>query len=152
MDIRKLTAITLITVANILLLVHVILPHFHHDGMVCFVSRSVTHVDCCESACSNASCSACQHTAKNTHHASSDDCSMKNTVLRQANYSLQHAIMHDVCCLSDLYYSAYLLNILFMEEPDFGLTFRERPYLQTYDDPFLGSSQSLRAPPAYFLV
>lgn len=130
MKVKKQIAILCLLFANILLLAHGVLPHFHHDGIICFTNNEISHMPCDSQEHNDISiCCEHHHDNKVHHHSQSEDCDLKITMLRQADNSLQHSILHSVCCLSHLYYIDYPLNTFFIEEPDFGLRLRQKPYL-----------------------
>ncbi|MDU1890661.1 MAG: hypothetical protein E6767_08225 [Dysgonomonas sp.] len=148
---KQLFTLTLLLFANFFLLAHAVLPHSHHDGIVCFSLEEIAHhghcTDCHHSDIADYGCS---HHAENHHQHSLDDCNLKDLVLRQSN-DTHDDILPCANCLS-LLYTIYSLNDLYFEAPEFGQWLQLKPYLETYIPPYLGSTRSLRAPPvSYFL-
>lgn len=151
MKLNKAIAILLLSLANILLLAHGIMPHYHHDGIVCFIDKEILHLPCMSETDGDVAICCGHHTDTNHHHNQVENCDLKMTILRQADQSLQHNILHSVCCLSSLYFTDYYLNSFFLEEPDFGLFLQQKPYFENYISPFVGTISCLRGPPVYFL-
>lgn len=133
--------------ANIFMLVHAVLPHAHHDGIICFSLEELAHQNHCSDQHHGLDC--CTHSeSKNHHHETSENCDLKDVVMRQAD--THDEIVPCADCLS-LLYTFYTLNEFYLEEPQFGERFRQKPYSETYLPPFVGTISSLRAPPSYFL-
>lgn len=122
------------------ILVHAVLPHSHHDGVVCFSLEEITH-ECLEHNHQDNSCHSHSH-----HHENSEDCDLKDLVLRQ--HDTHEEIIPCADCLS-LLYTIDLLSNLHAEADRSEEILQLKPYLETYIPPFVGSIKSLRAPP-YF--
>lgn len=149
MRLKQIITLTLLISANIFLLAHSVLPHSHHDGIVCFSLAELAHQHHCSDQHNDVGC-CCEHNKDGHHHANSEDCDLKDIVLRQQD-DAHEDILPCANCLS-LAYILYSLNEFYLEAPQFGERFREKPYLENYTPPFVGSIKSLRAPPAsYFL-
>lgn len=150
MKMRKIISLIMVIFANIFILAHVALPHSHHDGTVCFSLEELIHPNHCSDADNNFSdCCSLNHT-KHHHHQNSEHCDLKEIILRQTNNTHDDILPCDHCL--SLLYILYPLNELYLEAPEFGLFAVEKPYLQTYISPFVGSIRGLRAPPfSYFL-
>jgi len=133
--------------ANIFMLVHASLPHSHHDGIVCFSTEKVAHHDCAGQH-GNSDCCTHNGNEKHHHHDTTDNCDLRDVVMRQGDS--HEDIILCANCLS-LMYIYYTLNEFYLEEPQFGERLQQKPYLDTYISPFVGTIASLRAPPAYFL-
>ncbi|WP_051697892.1 DUF6769 family protein [Prevotella sp. 10(H)] len=143
--VKQLFTLSVMILASMLLLAHAVMPHSHHDGIVCFSHDEVhRHLHCTD----NVTDCACHHEGK--HHHQHEDCDLKEIVLRQANDSHED-ILPCANCLS-LLFTVYTLNALYLEAPAFGERFQEKPYIENYTPPFVGTIRSLRAPPvSYFL-
>lgn len=150
MKIKRFITLGLLFLANMFLLAHSVLPHIHHDGVVCFSLKEITHqhhrseshadtCDCC-----------CEHNKENSHHHdNAEDCDLKEIVMRQD--TSDEEIIPCKSCLA-LLYTVYSLNDLFLVEPEYEARLPYKPYLTSYISPYVGSTQSLRAPPtSYFL-
>ena len=148
MKYQRLIALTLMLFANIFILVHATLPHTHHDGIVCFSIEDITH-HCSEESNNIEDCCQCQE--KENHHSHSyDDCDLKSFLLRQSDIH-DEIIPCEDCLL--LFYHLDILQELYLDTFKFGERFREKPYINGYITPYVGSIRSLRAPPmSYFLV
>lgn len=124
--------------ACLLLQAHIIIPHFHHDGIVC-----ITHEN-------NTDCQKCNSSEEHNH--AKDDCSdileecdIKQIVIRQNNLD-EGLDIHSIDYFS-LYYLIYPLGNLYLESPDLITKQNQIPYTKTYTSPFTGYIKSLRAPP-----
>lgn len=150
MRVKKFVALIMMIFANIFILAHAALPHSHHDGTVCFSLEKVSPQNSI-SDCDSDSGSCCtQNHVKHHHHKNAENCDLKQIVLRQSNDTHEDMLPCDHCL--SLLYVLYPLNELYLEAPEFGLFLIEKPYLETYIPPFVGSVRSLRAPPfSYFL-
>lgn len=153
MRMKRTILLTLMTLANILLLVHVVMPHSHHDGIVCFSLSEINHHSHCTTHQHDDIGACCaEHCEHNEHHnhQNSEDCDLKDIVLRSDSDTHQDLIPCPNCL--SLQYIIYTLNDLYLEEPQFGQWLVEKPYLENYTPPFVGTIKSLRAPPvSYFL-
>lgn len=136
--------------ANIFILAHAALPHSHHDGTVCFSLEELLHQNHYSDINNDFSNCCSQNHTKNHQHKNAENCDLKEIVLRQSNDTHEDMLPCDHCL--SLLYVLYPLNELYLEAPEFGLFLVEKPYLETYIPPFVGSVRSLRAPPfSYFL-
>lgn len=126
--------------ACVLLQAHIILPHFHHDGIVCITKEG------------NTDCLRC-HSVQDHNHAKShcsdtlDACDIKQIVIRQNDLNDDLNTSNPVNFLS-LYCLIYPLSNLHLEFPDSDTAQNLVPYTDTYTSPFTGSIKSLRAPPS----
>lgn len=126
-----------------LLQAHIILPHFHHDGIVCITKEG------------NTDCLRCHSSEDHNHtknHCSDtlDKCDIKQIVIRQNDLNEDLNSIFSINLLS-LYCLIYPLSNLHLEFPD---SFVERDYVaysEIYTSPFTGSLKSLRAPPLFSL-
>lgn len=144
MRLRRFIAILLMTLANTLILAHIVLPHYHHDGIVCFKSEI-------ESICEDHD--AIEHkkscTEQNSEdHTQLEDCDLHNLLKRIEKSGVEefspdqtdvnHFITVCTSCLYDhLAICASLVN-------------KDRHYIffsDNYISPFVGSHYGLRAPP-----
>lgn len=123
-----------------LLQAHIILPHFHHDGIVCITQEG------------NTDCLRCHSTEDHNHaknHCSDtlDNCDIKQIVVRQNDLNEELSSIYSINLLS-LYCLIYPLNNLHLEFPDSSTDWDYIPYTNTYTSHFPGSIKSLRAPPS----
>ncbi|MBB4035503.1 ABC-type nickel/cobalt efflux system permease component RcnA [Dysgonomonas hofstadii] len=145
---RQLTLLLLI-LANSFLLVHGVLPHSHHDGIVCFSLEELKHQHHCSENHSDIGHCCCEH-EKGHHHSNQEDCDLKDVVLRQNN-DLHEEILPCPNCLS-LMFVLYLPNEFYLDMPQLGKWLHEKPYVNNYIPPFVGTVKSLRAPPVSYLL
>ncbi len=126
------------------------MPHTHYDGTVCFSIEELLNSNYCSNQHNDLDDCCKLHDAPPHHHTNPEDCNLKDFVLRQSD-DVHDEIIPCQSCLS-LLYTLYPLNELYLEAPEFGLRFEEKPYLEAYTPPFVGSIKGLRAPPiSYFL-
>lgn len=150
MRVKRFITFTLLLLANMFLLAHSVLPHIHHDGVVCFSLQEIAnHHHCSEGHTDTYDCCCDHEKEKSHHHHNSEDCDLKDVVIRQD--TSDEEIIPCEACLS-LMFTIYPLNDLFLVEPEYEARLPYKPYLTTYISPYVGSIQSLRAPPvSYFL-
>ena len=124
--------------AGMFLLSHAVLPHTHHDGIVCFAH------DYCH--CSD----NCTDQVEHHEHHNSDGCDLKDKIVRHSDsddiensYQIQDFL--SLCCLG------YHLCGLHLDPPDVSIYVRQKPYLIFYTSPCVSSVKSLRAPPVSLL-
>lgn len=143
MDKKKIIIQICLMLACVFLQVHIILPHFHHDGIVCITKGG------------NTDCLRCHSASEDHNHAEQhcsdtlDKCDLKQIVMRQYDSENDMNSLHSIDLLS-VYCLIYPLSNFHLEFPYstlFGL--REIPYSDNYTSPFTGSIQSLRAPPVF---
>jgi hypothetical protein len=139
-------AFILLIFANMFLLAHSVLPHSHHDGIICFSLEEIKHRHHCYGPHDDAG-GCCEHAEKGCRHSLSESCGLKDIVIRQQG-NAHEEILPCSDCLS-LAYTLYSLNEFYFEAPLFGERFRQKPYSENYIPPFAGSVKGLRAPP-YF--
>lgn len=126
--------------ACVFLQVHIILPHFHHDGIVCITKEG------------NTECLKCHSSSENHNHAKDhctdtlDKCDLKQIVMRQYDSNDDANGFHSVDLLS-VYCLIYPLSNLHLEFPYSSPDWTQIPYFDNYTSPFTGSVKSLRAPP-----
>lgn len=147
MRLRRYIAILLMTLANVFILVHAVIPHSHHDGIVCLASK--------EKEC------VCPHDKEShdkpsldtseEHHGHLESCDLQDFVKRTEPSSeeelvpsnpihVNHFITICLACLYDhLAFCAQLEN-------------KDRHYIflsNNYISPYVGSIYGLRAPPTF---
>jgi len=149
---KQLLTLILLLSANTLLLAHAVLPHSHHDGMVCFSLEEIMQCHHFQDNHSNRNdcCSHEEKDAKHHHHGNHENCDLKDVVLRQNN-DLHDDILPCPACLS-LMYVLYLPDEFYLGVPEFGQWLQEKPYVNNYIPPFVGTVRSLRAPPVSYLL
>lgn len=146
MRVKRFITFTLLLLANVFLLAHAVLPHVHHDGVVCFSLQEIKGHHHCTEGHTDA-CDCCCEQNKETshhHHHNSEGCDLKEVVVRH-DTSDEEIIPCESCLL--LMYTIYPLNDLFLVEPEYEARLPYKPYLISYISPYVGSIQSLRAPP-----
>lgn len=133
--------------AGFFLLTHAVLPHTHHDGIVCF-AHDFCH---CTDHCTDQS----EHNEGQDHneghkHHNGDNCDLKDNVIRQTDSeetqnSYQYKDFLSLCCIG------YHLCGSHLEPPKLTTYVRQKPYLYTYISPCVASTKVLRAPPSTLL-
>lgn len=147
MEVRKLLTLMFFLFTSMLLLVHAVLPHYHHNKIICFSVEKQ-----CPNLFNSDNNSACcnKHIHQETHqHDSLEDCDLKRLVIRQDN-TLDDDLISFLNLFSGLYV-LYSLNTFFLEAPEFGLKKQEKPFLNNYKSTLYGLDLSLRGPPTFFL-
>ena len=131
------------------MLVHAVVPHSHHDGIICFSLEELADRKQTSDQYSDSDC--CTDNKKTHHHPKTiDSCDLKDVVMRQNNDSHEEMVP---CadCLS-LFFIFYTLNEFCLEKPLFEEALPQRPYIENYTSPLVGFISGLRAPPVtYFL-
>lgn len=137
MRIQKIVIRFSLMLAGLFLLTHAVLPHTHHDGIVCFAH------DYCH--CSDHSTDQPEHQGHHEHNGI-NDCDLKDKIVRQsdsddAQNTYQFQDFLSLCCIG------YHLCGSHLEPPEQSVFFRQKPYLIFYTSPCVASVKSLRAPP-----
>jgi len=150
--VKQLFTLSVMILASMLLLAHAVMPHSHHDGIVCFSLTEIMHQHHCSDQHDDIGHCCCEHNEEeHHHHSNSEDCDLKEIVLRQSN-DIHDDLLPCASCLS-LLYTIYPLNDLYLLAPQYGQRLEQKPYVITYISPFVGTISSLRAPPvSYFLA
>lgn len=133
--------------AGLFLLTHAVLPHTHHDGIVCFAHDFCHCSDDCTDQVEHSEHQG--HHEKHKHH-SHDNCDLKDKVIRQIDSEkMQNIYQYEdflsLCCIG------YHLCGSHLEPPKLSTHVRQKPYLNYYNSPYLASPKALRAPP-YILL
>ena len=134
---KKAVCFTALWLSNILLLVHIALPHHHHgEEEICFLS------------------SCCQDNEEAHHHEqdgipSSEKCCTIDNVYTSANNDTKIACCDHENCSCGQWLYAIVPNILntcdFVENTT--IYFRQNPYIILFYADFVAQSVGLRAPP-----
>ena len=141
MCIKKFTIRFSLLLAGFFLLAHAVLPHTHHDGIICFTEDITCH---CDDHSTDLS-----HQATHHGHHDSDGCDLKDNVLRQADSDDPAPTILTFDFLS-LCHLGYHLSGSHLDPPEIESWLRHKPYLETYTSPCVASVKSLRAPPFSF--
>ena len=139
---KRAIALSFFWLANIILLVHVVVPHHHHDlSTVCFL---LSHCAGNEETHKHASDSDCQqHDDENSR----EECPLKNVYVKLENSKFFVDLNLDK-------HFQYPVLVLFpvksiVKITDSGnLPFRQKPCLLSYCTEFIARSSGWRAPPA----
>ncbi len=145
MIIRKYIAILLMSFANIFILVHAFVPHYHHEGIVTLSSAEITNCKSCAMASCNSN--SCDHQGE-VHHGLLESCDFGQIIGRDGDpikdtQSVTPSISEFIVCFCALECTSLLT-------PAIIEVFRNKaykPYIDTYNSPYIGSSFGLRAPP-----
>lgn len=139
---KRTLVFTMLLIANLVLLVHAVVPHHHHDAKVCF---SIAH------------CQSCGHDAHQEHDHHHHDqvpfqkddlacCQLKDemvvTVQKNQVRLEPLEIPFSVCgCFAVVphQHDVYILPT--------GLPFRHKPFLISFLNPLCSLTNGLRAPP-----
>lgn len=150
MGVKRYITLVILLLANMVLLAHAILPHTHHDGVVCFSLEDIKDQHSCSKFKDISDCCDGHETAQSSHHHhNSEDCDLRDVIIRQDTN--HEEIIPCEACLS-LLYDIYSLNELFLVAPEYEERLAYKPYLISYISPYVGSTIGLRAPPvSYFL-
>ncbi|MCL1849867.1 MAG: hypothetical protein FWF70_00400 [Bacteroidetes bacterium] len=135
--IKKVVYYTALWVANILLLVHIALPHHHHgETKICFFNS------CCKDS-------------EEEHHHEQDEvpssgkcCTIDNIYFSTTNDTKIARCDHENCSCGQWLHAVVptVLNTCsFVENP--ATHFREKPYIPLFYAAFVSQSVGLRAPP-----
>jgi hypothetical protein len=137
--------------ADIFMLAHAVVPHSHHDGIICFSLEELADQKHSSTQQNKSDCCACNTKSKSHHHPKTvDGCDLKDIVMRQ-NDDAHNEIVPCADCLS-LLFTFYTLNEFCLEVPLPEEVLPQRPYIENYTSPLVGFISGLRAPPAsYFL-
>ncbi|MGD9977910.1 MAG: DUF6769 family protein [Bacteroidales bacterium] len=135
--IKRITAILLIFLANVMLLVHAAIPHHHHHGQVCFLNDNIQG-----------------NTQGNNHEdGNSDCCNLKQDFILPSDDNPQKESKCLVCDthhtipLSLDFYVIIGYAYSFRYNPDYFLTIHPEYSFSTIKD-ITANGVSLRAPPA----
>jgi len=127
MNVKKTIALSILLFANVIMLVHAVVPHHHHDGML-FLSSFIQHEN------------IPQHCNYTHCHDGIEDCALVNDYTRFDNDG-QTFQLHDFNSTLFLVYSITQI------ENNADLPFRQKPYLPLFYSEFISQSLNLRAPP-----
>ena len=140
MRLKKAISLFFLLLANVIILVHIAIPHIHHSNtVVCF---GVTHCEEHDEAHSHSHDTGC-HTHDDGEGL--EECPLKEQYVRFENItSLADYGLHNV-----QYPVLFLFAInLVVEITDLeGLPFRQNPYVPLFYSEFISQSIGLRAPP-----
>ena len=136
--IKKAVCFTALWLANILLLVHIVLPHHHHgEREICFFDS------CCKDS------EKAHHHEQNDIPSSGKCCTIDNIYYSTINDTKIACCDHENCSCGQWLY-AVIPNILntcgFIENTTFH--FRQNPHALLFYSDFVAQSNGLRAPPA----
>lgn len=131
------------------MLAHAVVPHSHHDGIICFSLEELVHRKQASTQHSESSDCYTQTTKSHHHPKTVDGCDLKEVVMRQ-NDDSHDEIVPCADCLS-LLFTFYTLNEFCLERPLLEEALPQKPYIENYSSPLVGLISGLRAPPSYFL-
>lgn len=147
---KKAIGVGLLLLANMVLLVHAVIPHHHHDKLPNLCNISYHQYDAVH---------RCQHfkdniivseNDENTHRSLSlEDCLLDNVYIRFMNesHTIQAAELgSDIDFHFALLYLSTDNSIRIGSDYDF-LPFRQEPHLESLYTSFIAQSYGLRAPP-----
>jgi hypothetical protein len=142
MMLKKRFCITLMFIANILLLAHSVIPHHHHNGIPHFEwFTSTEHHSDGDGECHDCCC----------HHENGGTCPFEQSI--DAVYETKDDCSNVLCAVHNHHPGMLLQAILGTDPYDFSLapeniSPKEPPYLISYHCDYAGSGTGLRAPPS----
>lgn len=125
--------------AGLIMLAHALVPHIHHDGIICFIQ---------ENTCST---SECGHDHGHDHkHGPFEDCKLKDLQIRpEVNESITPDLSDQFLLTYHLLFFTSTFSLdLFPNELDWEF----KPYLLLYTSVLADSAHGLRAPPVFVLI
>lgn len=140
--IKRITVVAILMLANLILLAHAVVPHHHHNKLICFKYSHCTHDDLNDEHGTNQD--GHRHDGENSH----DDCVLKEPVGVLANQWRSDFTLNSTTDRSGLDdYNDYLLD----RSPEFQIhalstVIYERVLNGSYSS-LVSSSLGLRAPP-----
>lgn len=158
MKFRRMIAILLMTLANVFMLAHAIMPHHHHEGLVFFSAEK----ECCSTtqhSCSDhmECCTDSEAETEKEHQTHHDNCDLPQQVERDgrsinegfSSFQLKKDITDSCLCIL-----CYVCNqsVVELDEITLGKYKRYTEYTETYTSPYVGAIFGLRAPPAISLL
>lgn len=155
MKLRRIIAILLMSLANILILAHAAVPHHHHDGMVFFSM----HHSGCESEASDNCASHCCHDEETdedqtSHRHNHESCDLFQIVERDGRsisddfttFTADYDLPVLICTLG-----CYDWKAIIEDQATLDRYKRYGDYTNNYTSPYVGATFGLRAPPAITL-
>lgn len=147
MRMKRYIAILLISLANAFILAHAVVPHFHHDGIVCFDSNAESTCKMCHIYGEGEECCH-EGTSSGAHHGHLDSCDLSQIVERDGDpsedaISIAPSVSMDLVCICSFhcYDLVSLADIMTFSDEGY------KPYIDIYNSPYVGSAFGLRAPP-----
>ena len=140
---RRATAISLLFLANIVLLAVAVVPHHHHGDMICFTASH-----CCGHEHDADGCHDEQQTSHaHEHHGDAGCCNVEEWLLPNIEPEHKHQY-HCSCstCNNDLFV-AILPDLSEPTIQPVSLPFRQAPTTETYVCIYVSQTLGLRAPP-----
>ena len=140
---RRATAISLLFLANIILLAVTVVPHHHHGDMICFMASH------CSGHEHDTDCSHHEHNPLHSHehHGDANCCKVEEWLL--PNIEPEHKHQHHCLCTT-CNNNLFVAVLPDLPKPDIkpvNLLFRQTPFEETYILVFVSQTLGLRAPP-----
>ncbi|MDR0795238.1 MAG: hypothetical protein LBE79_04185 [Tannerella sp.] len=145
---KKVISLSLFLLANIILLVHTVIPHHHHaNEIICFYD---SHCENSQEACANE-----YQDAQTGHHEHKRNASSEKCCVIDDSYTFTHNNLKTSChpykkcdCGKKIFYSL-ISNVFyssdFVNDPE--IHFRQNPFVPLFYSVFISQSIGLRAPP-----
>lgn len=135
--------------ANIFILVHAVVPHYHHDGIVCFDSQKESSCKSCHIYGEGEECCHEEAASNAGHHGHLESCDLAQIVERDGDPSEdQVSITPSVEILLVCVCNFECYDLLALADAVVDRYEGYKPYIDTYNSPYIGSSFGLRAPPS----
>jgi hypothetical protein len=137
----KIVSISLLVIANLILLAHDVIPHHHHDDHVCYEHESCT--------------TGHSHNPNKTDAPGNQDeacCSLADLLIIPANSRFDEISCS--CCTASHHSGNHNLALLLIAEYNnalllLPLPFRKHPHKSNFYLAFTSLSSGLRAPPVF---
>lgn len=141
---KRIIAISFLSLATMIIVAHAIIPHHHHDGIPMLLSSQMhktmqeRHHDC---SCDDI------HSQDDNHCHSNEECPIYDYSVIPENERIINASSNN-----DIFQTFTFIVLLhknpIIEISEYrNLSFREKPYSESYHTVYITNSLGLRAPP-----
>lgn len=133
---KKAIPLSLLLLANIIMLAHTFVPHHHHDGVIVAILESTS-----KSKYENH-----DHDHRHESNSASEKCALNDVYTRSDESSTIVSCQNSDPIPRDIFVVPGIINKLgFVYE--YGIPFRQRPFIESRHYIFSSGSIGLRAPP-----
>ncbi len=144
---KKITAISLILLANCIILVHAVVPHHHHDccPSIGLVYETEASCHCCDVS-NLCDCGASTPHTHNSKH-STDGCKLQDLLSQLVLNTKERELF--VQALDTSFQDFYIADLLVytLPQPEEGVFVYHKPFVISSPTVFLIDNSGLRAPP-----
>ncbi|MDR2804571.1 MAG: hypothetical protein LBB85_02865 [Dysgonamonadaceae bacterium] len=146
---KRAFGISFLLLANIIILAHSAIPHHHHNGMpVAHATTHHEHDDAGHDHHHHDTEQPVKHDGNSHRHNMAEDCLLRKVYVKASNDERAFRFMDNdfapFFCLFVLHTTYSIPKIT-----DYGLPFRQKPYLISCLTEYISQSLGLRAPPVY---